>query len=139
MQHGFIADQIMLHLCTMKRFIAVVLLIIYGSVSVSAAMVMHQCGNKQPSSVSHQKSCNSKDISTNCCSDQQSQCAVESYHNLPALMANKASAIDFELLPFYNEIQSQNFFFSNASYLSFQDPQHLGKMPLYLYNRILLI
>lgn len=126
-------------ICSMKKFFAIVLLIIYGSVSVSASMTVHQCGNKQKASVSHQKSCNSKDLSTNCCSDQQSQCTVESYDNPPVLTASKASAIDSELTPFYNKIHSRNFFFSNASYLSFQDPQHLGKMPLYLYNCILLI
>jgi uncharacterized protein YxeA len=129
----------MLDICIMKRVIAVVLLIIYGSVSVSAAMVMHQCGNKQIALVSHQKSCNSKDASTNCCSNQQSQCAVESYDNPPVLTASKASAIDSELSPFYSEVHSRNFFFSNSSYLSFQNPQHAGKIPLYLYNRMLLI
>lgn len=129
----------MLHLCSMKKFIAVILLIIYGSVSVSASMIMHQCGNRQPVPASHHKSCHSKDISTNCCNDQESQCTVEGYNNAPAVMLSKVYPIEFELVRGYHETSSSPFFSFNSFYPSLQNLTHRGTAPLYLYNRILLI
>ena len=105
----------------MKKFIAVIFLMIYGLTSVKASGGIHLCGNKFDGSISHGSNCVLDYYSTCCsqsthraanfCKDDHNLCAIEKDSNTTEPPTQKLLIIDSAFVFSNNSDEAKQFIF----------------------------